>query len=145
VHFVGDVHQPLHAADDNDRGGNEKNVRYKKTAKSKGTKIKLHAYWDHLAEVKTAEDPRELASDLSLTPAELQQLSQGSPADWAWESFEIAHTTIYSEFDAGPTSDPAGIPLPKDYYSSKMQNIVYKQLQRAGARLARLLNEIFGS
>jgi len=30
VHFVGDLHQPLHSADDGDRGGNDKLVRFQK-------------------------------------------------------------------------------------------------------------------
>ena len=32
VHFMGDLHQPLHCADDGDRGGNDKEVRYKPPA-----------------------------------------------------------------------------------------------------------------
>jgi hypothetical protein len=144
VHFVGDVHQPLHCADDSDRGGNNKYVRYKKTAKRKGTKINLHAYWDHLAQVKTTDDPRELASELALSDAQKKEFDTGVPANWAWESFQIAHDTIYAEFEPGPTKDTSGINLPADYYTPKMREIVNKQLQRAGARLAMLLNAAFG-
>ena len=41
VHFVGDLHQPLHCADDNDRGGNDVPVQlYTRSTK-------LHAVWDN--------------------------------------------------------------------------------------------------
>ena len=40
VHFVGDVHQPLHTADRNDHGGNDVQVTFF------GQPMKLHAVWD---------------------------------------------------------------------------------------------------
>jgi hypothetical protein len=84
---MGDLHQPLHCADDNDRRGNEKEVRFKMpgrrgadssmesahpnhvsqleaSTQGHGTKIKLHALWDGLIEIHTEEDPRELANEL---------------------------------------------------------------------------------
>jgi hypothetical protein len=144
VHFVGDVHQPLHCADDKDRGGNDKIVHFKTGTRSRtGTKIKLHALWDHLIEVKTTEDPRELATELEneIKPQDEQDWAKGEAKDWAWESFTIAHDVIYSEFDPGPT-DPKGIQLPSDYYTGKMRTIIEGQLERAGVRLAHVLNAI---
>ena len=40
VHFVGDVHQPLHTSNDHDRGGNEVPVTFM------GRQTNLHAVWD---------------------------------------------------------------------------------------------------
>src|SRR4051812_5054881 len=40
VHLVGDVHQPLHCADNGDRGGNEIAVTFE------GHRKKLHSIWD---------------------------------------------------------------------------------------------------
>ena len=40
VHFIGDVHQPLHAANNNDRGGNDVAVTFL------GQRTNLHAVWD---------------------------------------------------------------------------------------------------
>jgi hypothetical protein len=146
VHFVGDVHQPLHCANDSDRGGNEKVVRFAKPGShsTTGTKIKLHALWDRLLEIQTKESARELASDLeqSITDSEVNSWQSGTPTDWAWESFEIAHDAIYSEFSAGAT-DSSGVALPRDYYSTKMRDIVNMQLEKAGIRLAWVLNELF--
>ena len=47
VHFMGDVHMPLHCGDDNDRGGNEKKVLFfKPTAPpDSGVVLKLHFLW----------------------------------------------------------------------------------------------------
>ena len=148
IHFMGDLHQPLHCADDGDRGGNEKEVRYRTPGSRsvKGRKVKLHALWDHLIEVKTKEDPRELATKLEgqITSAEKKKWQTGATADWAWESYMIAKKDIYSEFSAGPTQDPDGIQLPKDYYSTKMRGIVDVQLEKGGVRLANVLEGIFG-
>jgi hypothetical protein len=40
VHFIGDIHQPLHASSNNDRGGNEVTVTFM------GRQTNLHAVWD---------------------------------------------------------------------------------------------------
>lgn len=147
VHFVGDVHQPLHCANDDDRGGNEKIVVFLKPgAHGKPTRMKLHAFWDHLVELRTADDPKELALALgeSITTEQKKKWATGTAADWAWESHTIAHDVIYPDFQPGPTP-AAGIPLPKDYQSPKMREIVDGQLQKAGLRLAHTLNAIFGT
>lgn len=146
VHFVGDVHQPLHCANDDDRGGNDKWVRYVKPGThGKGRKFKLHAAWDGLLDFgTTTEDARELASQLEdkIGDDQMKEWSSGTPADWAWESFKIAHDTIYSEFSPSKT-DAQGVPLPKDYYGTKMRGIVETQIEKAGIRLAMVLNDIF--
>ncbi len=162
VHFMGDLHQPLHCADDNDRGGNEKLVRFKMPGRrGHGAKIKLHALWDHLIETRTEEDPRELATELekgitdeekeewtksadspseSAQPNHPARLGASQEADWAFESYTIAKTQIYPGFEPGP-QDYTDNPLPSDYYS-KMRPIVDRQLEKAGIRLAYVLNEI---
>jgi hypothetical protein len=62
VHFVGDLHQPLHTSDDGDQGGNEKEIRFLKR------KMKLHGLWDALIEKKASEKPQEYASSLGVCP-----------------------------------------------------------------------------
>ncbi len=149
VHFMGDIHQPLHCADDSDRGGNDKIVRFKPPADSttSGRKIKLHALWDDLIETKATDDPRALATTLENSISDKQKMKwgSGSPADWAWESYLIAKADIYSKFSPGKTSDSNGVALSQDYYAPKMRNIVNSQLSKAGIRLAFVLDGIFGS
>lgn len=58
VHFMGDLHMPLHCADDGDRGGNDKLVRFRTPgSRGHGSKIQLHALWDRLIEIHTEEVP----------------------------------------------------------------------------------------
>ncbi len=143
VHFMGDLHQPLHCADDSDRGGNEKEVRFKMPGRrGHGAKIKLHALWDRLIETRTEEDPRELATELEkrITDNEKASWPTGEEKDWAFESYIIAKTQIYPGFEPGP-QDYTDTPLPRDYYR-KMRPIVDQQLEKAGIRLAYVLNEI---
>ena len=143
VHFMGDLHQPLHCADDGDRGGNEKEVRFKTPGhRGHGAKIKLHALWDHLIESKTEEDPRELATTLekAIPGDEAAAWTKGDEKDWAFESYQIAKNTIYAGLDPGP-QDYTDNPLPGTYFD-KMRPIVDQQLEKAGIRLAYVLNEI---
>jgi hypothetical protein len=135
---MGDLHQPLHCADDSDRGGNEKLVRYQTPGNhGHGAKIKLHALWDGLIEVHTVENPRELALELeknisnedkrdwtkdedapldSPPPTPTSQLEASLEVDWALESYRIAKTMIYKDMSPGP-QDYSDTPLPLDYYS----------------------------
>ena len=143
VHFMGDLHQPLHCADDGDRGGNEKVVRFKAPGhRGHGAKIKLHALWDHLIEPKTLEDPRKLATELEkgITKEDLASWTKGDEGDWALESYQIAKTKIYAGMDSGP-QDYTNSPLPSGYYDL-MRPILDQQLEKAGIRLAYVLNEI---
>jgi hypothetical protein len=143
VHFMGDLHQPLHCADDGDRGGNDKEVRYKTPGRrGYGAKIKLHALWDRLIEIHTDEDPRQLATELEakITSGDKSDWVTGDEKDWAFEGYLIAKTKIYDGMQAGP-QDYTDSPLPSDYYD-KMRPIVDEQLEKAGIRLANVLNTV---
>jgi S1/P1 Nuclease len=130
VHFVGDVHQPLHTSDDHDRGGNDVPVTFM------GRQTNLHAVWDtDIVETAMKGDERSYALRLTrnITQPELSQWSQGDVISWANESHEIATSAIYSELPH------AGI-LP-DSYEAQALPIVNEQLERAGIRLAKVLND----
>jgi hypothetical protein len=144
LHFVGDLHQPLHAADNHDRGGND--VRVKGAGSSPGN---LHHYWDtvFVRRLGTRADDvsRELIAGIS--DHDRRAWSGGSPADWAEESFQIARSHVYGPLQhAGAISGidegrrPRTITLDAGYEADAV-SIVTGQLQRAGLRLARLLND----
>jgi hypothetical protein len=59
LHFVGDIHQPLHASDDHDQGGNAKRV----SSPDKGSG-KLHAFWDTQFVEALGRNPRTVADAL---------------------------------------------------------------------------------
>ncbi len=131
VHFVGDVHQPLHASDDGDRGGNDIKVEFL------GRRTNLHAVWDTgILALAVQGDERAYALRLehSITPADLARWRGGSPIDWANESHGIAVRVIYGELQHAPG------PLPESYEQAALP-IVNEQLEKAGVRLAATLNE----
>ena len=143
VHFIEDAHMPLHCADDNDAGGNDKKVWFfaPNSRSGRGHLDNLHSLWDNLIEVKAAEDPQELASRLirQINASQRQKWASGSIDDWVFESYGIAKSRIYPGFPAGPVSAFA---LPRNYFS-EMRPVVDLQLEKAGVRLARVLEEIF--
>jgi nuclease S1 len=127
VHFVADIHQPLHAGFADDKGGNT----YQLQAFGRGTN--LHAAWDTLLVRKLDPDSGSLAAALSARAAPSSDLSF-APALWAGESCQIA-----SRPDFYPPRK-----LPDDYLVT-FGPIVMDRLQLAGLRLAAILNLTLGS
>ena len=70
LHFVGDLHQPLHASDDHDTGGNDKRVSAPGI-----TAGNLHHFWDTAIVEQLGPDPKAIASDLirHITPEQERQ------------------------------------------------------------------------
>lgn len=135
IHFVGDLHQPLHAIDDHDRGGNEKRVRM--DGAHAGS---LHHYWDDVFVQRLGPDDAAIADALvaRITPANVRAWQRGTPRDWARESFETARTQGYG---ALPAPDDRGRYRLDATYRDQATAIVALQLEEAGVRLAALLEE----
>ncbi|HEY1341815.1 MAG TPA: S1/P1 nuclease [Bryobacteraceae bacterium] len=132
VHFLGDLHQPLHCSDDGDKGGNLVAVIFL------GDRMNLHRVWDSaLLNHMPPED--ELFAKLSqaVTPDRMAVWSRGSVEDWAEEGHQIAKTAIYAKLPPGPKSEPA--PLGDTYFGFAAP-IVEEQIEKAAARLAYVLN-----
>jgi hypothetical protein len=138
VHFVGDLHQPLHAADDDDRGGNEKKVRLDLDQFAVKPASSLHGVWDGdliaAREIGRAAYIGELAA---LTTEEKAELRTGTVVDWANESHKEGRKTVYGLL---PKATTGVFVLKDDYFESGMA-VVSLQLQRAGIRLAKILND----
>jgi hypothetical protein len=133
VHFVADVHQPLHASNNNDRGGNDVAVTFL------GHQTNLHAVWDSSIIAPAVKgDERSYALHLTreITRTERTRWSRGSAISWANESYRIAARIIYAKLPHTGT-------LP-DVYEAEALPIANKQLERAGVRLAMLLNASLG-
>ena len=113
VHFVADIHQPLHCANRNDRGGNDVPLVWE------GRRTNLHEIWDHYA-VNLASIPDVTAG--------------GNVVDWCNESHELARKSVYEGL---PNNDA---PLPQTYMDAAT-TITKGQLARAASRLATVLNE----
>ena len=136
IHFVGDVHQPLHAADNRDKGGNATRVVLE------GRRTNLHAVWDVDMVRALGRSPEEISAQLEreITPADIRMWQMGNGLDWAIESFRIASREIYGKL-SGPGGTDAPIVLPREYPASESA-VVRQQLERAGVRLAWVLNEV---
>ena len=85
--MVGDLHQPLHASDDHDAGGNA--VKVAAAGLPAGT---LHGYWDTEFVRRLGAEPAAVAATLAsrITVAQAQRWSQGTAGDWAQESSQVA-------------------------------------------------------
>jgi nuclease S1 len=130
VHFIGDIHQPLHASNNNDRGGNDVIVTFM------GRQTNLHTVWDTgIIEPAVKDDERSYALRLvkEITDAERSAWSSDDPVSWANESHDLGASAVYGELQHAGT-------LP-DSYEGQALPIVNQQLERAGVRLAKVIND----
>jgi len=139
IHFIGDIHQPLHVGYGYDRGGNEVKVTFF------DKKANLHEVWDTLMIERWTPDYQTLASDLETLiqqePSLVKQyMAVTDPNKWANESFEYVRTDVYN-FTPSTGALPGEVSLGQWYYSMNLP-IVKQRLIAAGVRLAALLNSI---
>jgi hypothetical protein len=132
VHFVVDLHQPLHVGRASDRGGNEIDVQVDDKV------VSLHRFWDtdvlalrHLGAERYAQ---RLEAPLAATPA---ARAHDPPAAWAAESL-LLRPAVYGFAPAA-----RGAVRLDDGYLRSAQNIADQQLVLAAARLAATLNGTF--
>ncbi len=134
VHFVGDIHQPLHAVDDA-RGGNDIPVTVFGSDQCGNYPCNLHGVWDYSLMEHTGYSEEEYVRHLQelIREEHLDQKAGGSPADWANESHREA---IQAWVNKGVSIDEA-------YYQANIR-IVDERLALAGLRLAAMLNDTLG-
>jgi hypothetical protein len=133
VHFIVDVHQPLHVGRAADRGGNTVDVRYGTTT------VNLHHFWDtdvlHVAGLSRAQYEASLEPIVAL----LNRQPLGStPEDWAAESMTL-RPWIY-DF----TRPRRGAALLGRLYLDRADGITRLRLAQAAVRLAKTLNGLLG-
>lgn len=131
VHFLGDIHQPLHMGHASDRGGNYHNVKF-----FKGN-TNLHTVWDSkLLEASHAWSHTEWQREIDrLRPEAMAKIVEGgNPTSWGKETYEIC-SEIYE-------STPMATNIEYDYIA-KWTPTIELQLLKGGLRLADVLNSIF--
>jgi nuclease S1 len=139
VHLVGDLHQPLHAGDRRDRGGNEVSLAFPHRGPEK-----LHRVWDEevlqplLGRRRPDEAARLLATRLRAEDA-ARWARELDPASWANASSALARE-LYRELGADPGL--RGVVRVDRAYARSQRARVEEALQRAGVRLAALLDRI---
>ena len=140
IHFVGDLHMPLHAGDKGDLGGNRFGANYGVI----GGRLNLHSIWDGLlAERGISTPPGDSEGLLSaLGVEERAAMAGGTVEDWARESWETSRLFAYGAVMADPCGAvPETRPTIDEATTQRLIPIVRRQVARGGLRLARLLDE----
>ena len=143
VHFVGDLHQPLHAAEhDGDQGGNKLKLRYGVIPRTN-----LHAVWDGLlADRAISTAPAGATGILAqVTPEQRRAWRAGTVEAWSRESWEAARAQVYGSVlpnaCAVPAAPPATMTAMDQATIGRLIPVVREQVAKGGLRLARLLDE----
>jgi hypothetical protein len=140
VHFVGDLHQPLHAI--GEEGGNGVKVTLVTQEGVNGTvpfNTNLHAVWDGTLIDKTVWSWGSYVERLDngwLKTADVNSVTFGTAIDWANESHQLAVNIMRSV--------PANGVLDDEYRRANLP-VLDAQLGRAGLRLANTLNDSFAT
>lgn len=149
VHFVGDVHQPMHAGNRPDAGGNKYQISLRTQIQPEAYAAKnyvngvmgtnLHAIWDYYI---LASKPLPVLDyiaqlDQALTPGPYETpVAPGEPLAWAGESCRL--------IDAKGLYPPNNSHILTDAYLDSMRPLAEERVRLAGERLARLLNQTLG-
>tara|TARA_B100000886_G_scaffold309413_1_gene243571 strand:- start:777 stop:1553 length:777 start_codon:yes stop_codon:yes gene_type:complete len=129
VHFVGDLHQPLHLGKKEDRGGNDIDILWF------GKKSNLHRLWDSDIIDSSKFSFTELSQNLPAISLEKRKKITSSSIDsWIQETHAFTQK-IYMEL---PENKNLGYK-----YSYENFKIIRCQLLKAGLRLAFILDDIF--
>jgi len=172
IHFVGDLHQPLHGITNNDQGGNCVPVTFFeaqpqiRNPQSESYAPNLHGVWDTniLERATTGKTVAEVAADLDQTYKKQFVRWQKSSANldaWVAESYELGSKKVYGKLPVRiPTETPQTLKSCADdnHVSARMlklderledpyqimgEQVAMQRLAQAGARLAMLLNQLW--
>jgi len=170
IHFLGDLHQPLHDISNNDRGGNCVPVslfgQRPKEFPNENFKPNLHSVWDtDLVERDMAgRSVADFATYLDAKYADLERSCANGHMDfvkWAMESHNHAEAAAYGKLPVSvPVEKPMEVALCSDDshvsyrlaslnevvnepYFLATQEVLEEQLSRAGVRLAVILNRVW--
>jgi hypothetical protein len=139
IHFVGDLHQPLHAGDKTDKGGNDAKAAYGILVTPR---LNLHSIWDgYLAERAISAAPSLVRR---YSAADRREMAAGTVTDWSRESWKIAHDSVYTSAMKGDPCAPT--PERSTLDNATIESLVpvaRLEVERGGLRLAKLLDEAF--
>lgn len=163
VHFIGDLHQPLHVGNGKDKGGNLCVVKFA------GRNTNLHTVWDtHLIgarELSYTELSKFLNRSDLVTQNKINSWVTGDYIDWAQDVVKVRESLYPPNVDRSEkdkadgefgrdqehtyckkvdtdTIPSAQIPYLSWAYEFKFKLVIDEQLQKGGVRLASLLNDV---
>ena len=172
IHFVGDLHQPLHTTTNDDRGGNCVPVAFFDRTPQETNPAKedyrpnLHGVWDtdiieHFAHGRTAQQIADELESIFKAQVPAWESELIDVAAWAWEGHQVAENVVYGDLpnkvavekprEVNTCADDDHISTRMlglheqigDDYESAAETAVQEQLAKAGARLAAVLNSIW--
>ena len=129
VHFMGDIHQPMHLGHQSDLGGNRHEVRFFRSATN------LHTVWDsRLVESahKWSYTEWQQQIDRATTQEVAEILSLKTPAEWAEETYGICRE-VYEKTPVDTNIEYT--------YIADWTPVIEQQFLRGGIRLANVLNK----
>jgi hypothetical protein len=128
VHFIGDLHQPLHASPRDDKGGND----YQVNLHGKGST--MHRVWDGTIIERRGLDSAAYAAELLATPMPTDPtlFSDRPTLEWALESCRLV--------ESGQLYPPEGEHVIDDAFLDAHVPLAERRLREAGHRLAQMLN-----
>lgn len=129
IHVLGDIHQPLHTGRPEDLGGNMISLLWF------GKKDNLHSVWDtgmiHAKMGLTANAQDYVNQMAKPTAEEIRQWEKGSFLEWHDEAFALRSFPY------------ASVVMSNEDVMKQYSPVVEKQIQKAGFRIAHVLNNIF--
>jgi len=129
IHLVGDAHQPMHMGREEDLGGNKISVTWFRAPGN------IHSVWDSRIVDNEKYSYTEYANILnSISKEKKQDMQAGMLEDWMYDTYLMAND-VYAGIENGSE-------LSYKYvyqYKYKME----EQLQKAGLRLAVILDRVF--
>jgi hypothetical protein len=144
-HLIGDLHQPLHAGDHGDQGGNGVSVT---SGRSRGHHHKnLHSEWDSTfvkSQVRGRSEEEFSAQLVREGQGRIEGFEHGSARDWLLESNRIARDFAYGQLPGFRCGEPLTTMAITGDYASGARQIVREQLLKAGARMAWVFNSALG-
>jgi mono/diheme cytochrome c family protein len=135
LNLVGDIHQPLRVADENNAHGTAIHV-----SAANITPGDLFSYWDDAFVTTLGVEPKAIAERLisRISDEDMLLWSSGAPQLWALEAHQIGVDQAYGSVGA---PGPGGTSVISDKDAARAVDTIARQLSRAGIRLAFVLNQ----
>lgn len=129
VHFVGDMHQPLHSGERGDKGGNDVKLTFE------GRLTNLHSVWDSGMLNAWGETEDVLVNRINerlVHRGDIRIMTSGTIADWAMEAHDVSRDVVYNFVPPTLVLDSS--------YRTMVRPVLEDRLLRGGVRLAAVLN-----
>lgn len=139
VHFVGDLHQPLHAGDKGDKGGNDAKTSY---GAYDPARLNLHSVWDRLLAERAISSPPRIVK--RYPPAVRARLARGSTTDWSRESWSVAKQAYTVAMHGDPCRPTPARMTMSEADIERLIPVAREEVVKGGLRLARLLDQSLG-